>query len=270
MELYGSDIEPQPNSVNFIENPPDLNDSNQAQVDVNTDLVSPDSGLATIRSSRSSKESSVFLSDDSPVGEGAGPHHSLLPGFDSYSPIPEGAVVEEHALSREHGEHFDLFNFDPTPMVSGQSQPSSHSADYSPSDDFFPNSDSSEGQLPLGPKELSGMGMNMSNYSSSSLLSEAGKDNLVEFDEEFVQPQESPGDNSQRNLSLIDFVGEESLSPGKGVPPTPMNSFVESSPSTEDPALLCSEDMAPKTVDAGHTGPPQPRARCSSWWGGPV
>ncbi|XP_036289644.1 protein prune homolog 2 isoform X11 [Pipistrellus kuhlii] len=269
MELYGSDIEPQPNSVNFIENPPDLNDSNQAPVDANTDLVSPDSGLATIRSSRSSKESSVFLSDDSPVGEGAGPHHSLLPGFDSYSPIPEGAVVEEHALSRGHGEHFDLFSFDPTPMVSGQSQPSSHSADYSPSDDFFPNSDSSEGQLPLGPKELIGMGMNMSNYSSSSLLSEPGKDNLVEFDEEFVQQQESPlGDNSQGNLSLTDFVGEESLSPEKGIPPTPMNSFVESSPSTDDPALPCSEDMAPKTVDAGHSGPPQPRVRCRSWWGG--
>ncbi|KAJ3603601.1 hypothetical protein NHX12_028346 [Muraenolepis orangiensis] len=33
------------------------------------ELVSPDSGMATIRSSRSSKESSVFLSDDSPIGE---------------------------------------------------------------------------------------------------------------------------------------------------------------------------------------------------------
>lgn len=33
------------------------------------DLVSPDSGMTTIRSSRSSKESSVFLSDDSPAGE---------------------------------------------------------------------------------------------------------------------------------------------------------------------------------------------------------
>ncbi|KAG7256513.1 hypothetical protein CRUP_032264, partial [Coryphaenoides rupestris] len=32
------------------------------------ELVSPDSGMATIRSSRSSKESSVFLSDDSPMG----------------------------------------------------------------------------------------------------------------------------------------------------------------------------------------------------------
>ncbi|XP_074217830.1 protein prune homolog 2 isoform X1 [Camelus bactrianus] len=271
VELYGSDIEPQPSSVNFMENPPDLNDSNQAQVDVNTDLVSPDSGLATIRSSRSSKESSVFLSDDSPVGEGAGPHHSLLPGFDSYSPIPEGPVAEEHARSGEHSESFDLFNFDHTPMVSGQSQPSSHSADYSPTDDFFPNSDSSEGHLPTGPKGLNGIGMDVSNYSSSSLLSGAGKDSLVEFDEEFVQRQESPRDNSERNLTLTGFVGDESPSPeslkniGKRVPPTPMNSFVESSPSTEEPTLLYTEDVTPKTVNPG---PPPTRARCSSWWGG--
>nr|XP_014590891.2 protein prune homolog 2 isoform X3 [Equus caballus] len=274
MELYGSDVEPQPSSVNFIENPPDLNDSNQAQVDVNVDLVSPDSGLATIRSSRSSKESSVFLSDDSPVGEGAGPHHSLLPGFDSYSPIPEGAVVEEHARSGEQGEHFDLFNFDAAPMVSGQSQPSSHSADYSPADDFFPNSDSSEGQLPTGPKGLDGLGVDISNYSSSSLLSVAGKDSLVEFDEEFVQRQESPEDNSERNLSLTGFVGDDSPSPerlkniGKRAPATPMNSFVESSPSTEEPTLLYPEDMSQKAVDVGHTEPPQTRPRCSSWWGG--
>uniref|UniRef100_A0A8C6E233 Protein prune homolog 2 n=1 Tax=Moschus moschiferus TaxID=68415 RepID=A0A8C6E233_MOSMO len=274
MELYGSDVEPQPSSVNFMENPPDLGDSNQAQVDVNADLVSPDSGLATIRSSRSSKESSVFLSDDSPVGEGAGPHHSLLPGFDSYSPIPEGAVAEEHARSGEHGESFDLFNFDPAPQVSGQSQPSSHSADYSPTDDFFPNSDSSEGQLTMGSKELDRRGMDMPNYSSSSLLLGAGKESLVEFDEEFVQRQESPGDNSERNLSLTGFMQDESPSPeslktvGKRIPPTPMNSFVESSPSTEEPTLLYSEDATPKTVNTGHPGSPLTRARCSSWWDG--
>ncbi|XP_045879946.1 protein prune homolog 2 isoform X3 [Meles meles] len=274
MELYGSDIEPQPSSVNFIENPPDLSDSNQAQVDGNVDLVSPDSGLATIRSSRSSKESSVFLSDDSPVGEGAGPHHSLLPGFDSYSPIPEGAVAEEHARSGEHSESFDLFNFDQAPMASGQSQPSSHSADYSPADDFFPNSDSSEGQLPTGPKEISGIVMDMSNYSSSLLLSGASKDNLVEFDEEFGQRQDSPQDHSERNLSLTGFVRDKTPSPerlkniGKRVPPTPMNSFVESSPSTEEPALLYPDNVAQKTINTGHMGPPQTRARCSSWWGG--
>uniref|UniRef100_A0A8D0Y8R3 Protein prune homolog 2 n=1 Tax=Sus scrofa TaxID=9823 RepID=A0A8D0Y8R3_PIG len=274
MELYGSDIEPQPSSVNFMENPPDLNDANQAQVDVNVDLVSPDSGLATIRSSRSSKESSVFLSDDSPVGESAGPHHSLLPGFDSYSPIPEGAVAEEHARSGEHGESFDLFNFDPASVVSGQSQPSSHSAEYSPTDDFFPNSDSPEGQLLAGPKGLNEMGMVVSDYSSSSLLSGAGKESLVEFNTEYVQSQESPRDNAERNLSLTGFVGAESPSPeslknvGKRVPPTPMNSFVESSPSTEEPALLSPEDMTPQTVNPGHTEPPPARTRCSSWWGG--
>ncbi|XP_055974757.1 protein prune homolog 2 [Sorex fumeus] len=275
MELYGSDIEPQPCSVNFIENPPDLNDSNQAQVDVNIDLVSPDSGLATIRSSRSSKESSVFLSDDSPVGEGAGPHHNLFPGFDSYSPIPEGVVAEEHARSGEHIEHFDLFNFDPAPMVSGQSQPSSHSADYSPADDFFPNSDSSEGQLLHGPKGLSGVGINTSNYSSSSLLSGDGKDSPVEFDEDFVERDESPGNNSERNLNLMGFMEDESSSPerlgnsGKRIPPTPMNSFVESSPTNEEPAVLFANDLAPKANNTtAHTGPPQTRARCSSWWGG--
>ncbi|XP_051050033.1 protein prune homolog 2 [Phodopus roborovskii] len=272
MELYGSDIEPQPSSVNFIENPPELNDSNQAQVDVNVDLVSPDSGLATIRSSRSSKESSVFLSDDSPVGEGIGPHHSLLPGFDSYSPIPEGIVAEEHVRSGEHSEHFDLFNFDPAPMASEQSQPSSHSADYSPEDDF-PNSDSSEGNLSEGPKGLGEMGINMSNYSSSSLLSETGKDSLVEFDEEFVQRQESSGDSSERNLSLTCFVGDEPSSPerlkniAKRIPPTPMNSFIEISPSTEEPTPLYPEAMIQNAIDTGHLGPPQTRARCSSWWG---
>ncbi|XP_075829759.1 protein prune homolog 2 isoform X3 [Microtus pennsylvanicus] len=267
MELYGSDIEPQPSSVNFIENPPELSDSNQAQADVNIDLVSPDSGLATIRSSRSSKESSVFLSDDSPVGEGAGPHHSLLPGFDSYSPIPEGIVAEEHS------EHFDLFNFDPAPMASEQSQPSSHSADYSP-EDGFPNSDSSEGNLSAGPKGLGEMGISKSNYSSSSLLSETGKDSLVEFDEEFVQGQESSGDNSESNLSLTCFVGDGPSSPprlkniAKRIPPTPMNSFAELSPSAEAPAPLYPEGMIQNAIDATHLGPPQTRTRCSSWWGG--
>ncbi|XP_075415656.1 protein prune homolog 2 [Tenrec ecaudatus] len=269
MELYGSDIEPQPSSVNFIEHPPDLNDSNQAQVDVNIDLVSPDSGLATIRSSRSSKESSVFLSDDSPVGEGAGSHHSLLPGFDSYSPIPEGAVAEEHARSGEHSEPFDLFNFDPAPMASGQSQPSSHSADFSPEDDFFPNSDSSEGQLPTGPKGLGELEIHASSY-----LSTAGKESLVEFDEPFPQRQESPTDDSERNLNVTDYMGDDSPSPerlkhiGRRIPPTPMNSFVESSPSTEEQAPLDAEDRRHNVVDSGHTKQAKARARCSSWWGG--
>ncbi|XP_043857493.1 protein prune homolog 2 isoform X3 [Dromiciops gliroides] len=278
MELYGSDVEPQPSCVNFIENPQDLNGSIPAQVDVNVDLVSPDSGLATIRSSRSSKESSVFLSDDSPVGEGAGSHHSLLPGFDSYSPIPEGAIAEEHKpQSGEDGEHFDLFNFDPTPNVSVQSQSSSRSADYSPADDFFPNSDSSEGQPPTVPKvldEMNLLGGDMDNYSPGLLMTVAEKESLLEFDGEFAQRQESPGDLSERTLSLTDFVGDDSppserlKSVGTRVPPTPMNSFVESSPLTEDPSLFFPEDMLPKINDLDRTGSTQTRMRCSSWWGG--
>ncbi|XP_074136202.1 protein prune homolog 2 isoform X2 [Sminthopsis crassicaudata] len=278
MELYGSDVEPQPSSVNFIENPQDLNGSIPAQVDVNVDLVSPDSGLATIRSSRSSKESSVFLSDDSPVGEGAGSHHSLLPGFDSYSPIPEGAIAEEHKpQSGEDGEHFDLFNFDSAPNVSVQSQSSSRSADYSPADDFFPNSDSSEGQPPTVPKgldEMNLLGSDMANYSTGLLMTAAEKENLLEFDGEFAQRQESPGELSERTLSLPDFVGDDSppseklKNVGTRVPPTPMNSFVESSPLTEDPTLLFPEDMLQKINDLDRTGSTQTRMRCSSWWGG--
>ncbi|XP_068961760.1 protein prune homolog 2 [Petaurus breviceps papuanus] len=278
MELYGSDVEPQPSSVNFIENPQDLNGSIPAQVDVNVDLVSPDSGLATIRSSRSSKESSVFLSDDSPVGEGAGPHHSLLPGFDSYSPIPEGAIAEEHKPhSGEDGEHFDLFSFDPAPNVSVQSRSSSRSADYSPADDFFPNSDSSEGQPPTVPKgldEMNLLGSDMANYSSGLLMTAAEKDSLLEFDGELAPRQESPGDLSERTLSLTDFVGDDSppserlKNTGARVPPTPMNSFVESSPLTEDPTLLFPEDMLQNINDLDRTGPTPARTRCSSWWGG--
>ncbi|EAW62592.1 hCG1990140, partial [Homo sapiens] len=47
-----------------------------------------------------------------------------------------------------------------------------------------------------------------------------------------------------------------------------MNSLVESSPSTEEPASLYTEDMTQKATDTGHMGPPQTHARCSSWWGG--
>lgn len=65
-------------------------------MDVNVDFVSLDSGLVIIRSSRLFKESSVFFSDDSLVGEGVGFYYSFFLGFDFYSFIFEGAVVEEY------------------------------------------------------------------------------------------------------------------------------------------------------------------------------
>ncbi|XP_028910811.1 protein prune homolog 2 isoform X4 [Ornithorhynchus anatinus] len=251
----------------------------QAQVDVNVDLVSPDSGLATIRSSRSSKESSVFLSDDSPVAEGAGPHHSLLPGFESYSPIPEGVIAEEQKpQSGNHSDHFDLFNFDPAPIVTVQSQSSSHSADYSPADDFFPNSDSSEGQPPTESKDLDEMhllGNDMANYSAGLLMTAADGDSPVEFDGEYSQRQESPRDHSEKSPDLTDFEADESppterpqSKVGTRIPPTPMNSLVESSPLVDGPPSFFPEDVIQKINEMDPTKSPQTRMRCGSWWGG--
>ncbi|NXT27567.1 PRUN2 protein, partial [Syrrhaptes paradoxus] len=272
VELYGSDVEPQPSSANFVENPQDLNGSIQAHVDVNVDLVSPDSGLATIRSSRSSKESSVFLSDDSPVAEGAASHHSLLPGFDSCSPIPEGAIAEEQKLqSRDNRDNFDLFNFDLPPVVTVPSESSSHSVDCSPADDFFLNSDSSEGQLTVQ-KELDEKNFlenDTANYSTDLLIPTNEEDNLVEFDE-------NPGEMCEKTSSLIDLVeGDSSLSTPQvlksddsRIPPAPMNSLVETSPLDNGQPLFFPQDVIKKINEMDGTNCSQSRVRYGSWWDG--
>ncbi|KAM9263130.1 protein prune homolog 2 isoform 2-T2 [Morus bassanus] len=271
MELYGSDVEPQPNSANFIENPQDLNGSMQAHVDVNVDLVSPDSGLATIRSSRSSKESSVFLSDDSPVAEGAASHHSLLPGFDSYSPIPEGAIAEEQKpQSRDNSDNFDLFNFDLAPVVTAPSESSSHSADCSPADDYFLNSDSSEGQQLTVQKELDEANLlenGTANYSTDLLMTTNEEDNLPQFDE-------NPGEMCEKTSSLISLVEGDSSSPemlksaDSRIPPTPMNSLVETSPLDNGQPLFFPQDVIKKINEIDGPNYSQSRVRYGSWWDG--
>ncbi|NXD05352.1 PRUN2 protein, partial [Certhia familiaris] len=271
MELYGSDVEPQPSSANFIENPQDLNGSMQAHIDVNVDLVSPDSGLATIRSSRSSKESSVFLSDDSPVAEGAGSHHSLLPGFDSYSPIPEGAIAEEQkSQSGNNSDNFDLFNFDLAPMVTAPSESSSHSVDCSPADDYFLNSGTSEGhQLTLKKKldEANLLENDTAKYSTDLLTKKIEEENVAEFDE-------NPGEICGKTSSLIDLVEGDSSSPemlksaDSRIPPTPMNSLVDTSPLDNGQPLIFSQDVIKKINEIDGTNFSQSRVRYGSWWDG--
>ncbi|KFQ41917.1 Protein prune 2, partial [Nestor notabilis] len=271
MELYGSDAEPQPSSANFIENPQDLNGSVQAHIDVNVDLVSPDSGLATIRSSRSSKESSVFLSDDSPVAEGAASHHSLLPGFDSCSPIPEGVIAEEQSpQSRGNSDNFDLFNFDLAPAVKAPSESSCRSVDCSPTDDYFLNSDSSEGQQLTMQKELDEANLleNVTaNYSTDLVMTTNEEDNLAEFDE-------NPGEICEKTSGLIDLAEGDSSSPeilksaDSRIPPTPMNSLVETSPLDNGQPLFFPQDVIKKISEIDGTNFSPSRVRYGSWWDG--
>uniref|UniRef100_A0A8C0FM66 Protein prune homolog 2 n=1 Tax=Bubo bubo TaxID=30461 RepID=A0A8C0FM66_BUBBB len=270
MELYGSDVEPQPSSANFLENPQDLNGSMQPHVDVNVDLVSPDSGLATIRSSRSSKESSVFLSDDSPVAEGAASHHSLLPGFDSYSPIPEGAIAEEQKpQSRDNSDNFDLFNFDLAPVVTALSESSSRSVDCSPADDYFLNSDSSEGQQLTVQKELDEANLpenDRANYSTDLLMTTNEEHNVAEFDE-------NPGEVCEKTSGLINLLEGHSSSEilksaDSRIPPTPMNSLVETSPLDNGQPLFFPQDVIKKINDIDGTDYSQSRVRYGSWWDG--
>ncbi|XP_034152414.1 uncharacterized protein LOC105014463 [Esox lucius] len=100
-DMYGSDVERPEGPV-----------AATMPADVGADLVSPDSGLATVRSSRSSKESSVFLSDDSPVAEAAAGGFLLNPalGFPSLSPIPP---EKKRSCRNRSSENFELFSFDP-------------------------------------------------------------------------------------------------------------------------------------------------------------
>ncbi|XP_057258119.1 protein prune homolog 2 isoform X1 [Pezoporus wallicus] len=270
MELYGSDIEPQPSSANLTENPQDLNGSMQAHIDVNVDLVSPDSGLATIRSSRSSKESSVFLSDDSPVAEGAASHHSLLPGFDSYSPIPEGVIAEEQSSqSRGNSDNFDLFSFDLAPAVTAPSE-SSRSVDCSPADDYFLNSDSSEGQQLAMQKELGEANLLESvtaNYSTDLLMTTNEEDSLAEFDE-------NPGEICEKTSGLIDLAEGDSSSPeilksaDSRIPPTPMNSLVETSPLDNGQPLFFPQDVIKKINEIDGLNYSPSHIRYGSWWDG--
>ncbi|KAF7652954.1 hypothetical protein LDENG_00089770 [Lucifuga dentata] len=199
-------------------------DSGTVGVGAGGELVSPDSGMTTIRSSRSSKESSVFLSDESPIGEiiaGGGPAVGFLrnPSPLGFSCLPPPAPPErrKHRSSRNKSDNLDLFSFDPL-HSSNHSMPAGGALTHT-------GERGDEGERKAG----------------SSSLSEFEELNLVDF-----SAPSSVGDsiNSSSHhqqyhgdvhaINVIDTV----------VPPTPVNSLVGSCPSSSCEVSFFPEDIA--------------------------
>lgn len=199
------------------------------------ELVSPDSGMTTIRSSRSSKESSVFLSDDSPIGEviagggpAAGPGGLFLRnpsplGLSSLSP-PVPPERRKHRSTRNKSDNFDLFSFDPL-----------HSSNHS---------------MPTG-AELANSGVR-----GDEGVRRAGSSSFSELEE----------------LSLLDFSASNSLAGLESrnssidhhgqihgndmvdtvVPPTPVNSVVGSRPPSSCGVRFFPEDVVERINGLQH------------------
>ncbi|XP_029999307.1 uncharacterized protein LOC115425728 [Sphaeramia orbicularis] len=199
------------------------------------ELVSPDSGMTTIRSSRSSKESSVFLSDDSPVGDimaGGGPapgpggiflrNPSPL-GLLSLSP-PVPPERRRHHSNRNRSENFDLFSFDPL-----------HGSDQS---------------VPAGAEQGSadGRGVEGRGRAGSSSLSEFEELSLVDF-----SAANSLGGFESRNSSIDQpgqIHGNEMID--TVVPPTPVNSLVGSRPPSSCGVRFFPEDVVERINGLQH------------------
>lgn len=199
------------------------------------ELVSPDSGMTTIRSSRSSKESSVFLSDDSPVGEviagggsaaGSGGLFLRNPsplGLSSLSP-PVPPERRRNRSSRNRSENLDLFSFD-----------SLHSSDNS---------------LPAGRESANsgGRGDEEGRRAGSSSLSEYEELSLMDF-----SAPNSLGGLDSRNSSIDhhgQIHGNEMID--TVVPPTPVNSLVGSRPPSSCGVRFFPEDVVERINGLQH------------------
>ncbi|XP_029960074.1 protein prune homolog 2-like [Salarias fasciatus] len=197
-----------------------------AGVSAGGELVSPDSGMTTIRSSRSSKESSVFLSDDSPVGEimtGGGPTAGAG-GFFLRNPSPLGLSSlsppipperRKNRSSRNKSDNFDLFSFDPL-----------HSSDQTMR---------ARGEL----ANSSERGDEGERGAGSSSLSELDELSLLDFSAPY-----SLGGIESANSSIDHHGhthGSEMLD--TVVPPTPVNSLVGSRPPSSCGVRFFPEDV---------------------------
>ncbi|XP_076586528.1 uncharacterized protein LOC143320604 isoform X2 [Chaetodon auriga] len=198
------------------------------------ELVSPDSGMTTIRSSRSSKESSVFLSDDSPVGEviagggpAAGPGGLFLRnpsplGLSSLSP-PVPPERRKHRSGRNKSDTFDLFSFDPL-----------HSSDQS-----MPTGGDLANSGVRGDGEKRAESSSFSELEELSLLDFSTPDSL-----RGLECSNSPIDHHGQihGNNMIDTV----------VPPTPVNSVVGSRPPSSCGVRFFPEDVVERINGLQH------------------
>ncbi|XP_072372719.1 protein prune homolog 2-like isoform X3 [Scyliorhinus torazame] len=252
LDLSGPDVDSQNTEYigdNLLENSQNLNSSLQAHGDGNLDLMSPDSGLATIRSNRSSKESSVFLSDESPIREAVVPPSSTVHGFDLFSSLPEAESAEEMVPAVVNvNENFDLSVLDPSScnntkdIIAGESEEFLILASLPKLDSAPPKS-----------------------YIMETVISEEASpvNNLVKVEDVHVYQEENARDKLEKDQTLqqIDrsHVADISLTSqnlpndvigaqieDKKVPPTPMNSLVEGSPLDEGSHNIFAEDVIEK------------------------
>uniref|UniRef100_UPI00398F6118 protein prune homolog 2-like isoform X2 n=1 Tax=Pristiophorus japonicus TaxID=55135 RepID=UPI00398F6118 len=264
LDLSGPDVDSQNTEYigeNLLENSQNLNSSLQAHGDGNLDLMSPDSGLATIRSNRSSKESSVFLSDESPIREAVVPPSSIAHGYDLFSSLPEGELVEEKVPSVVNvNDNFDL-------SVLYPSHCSNSKADFSGDNEEYLMNGSLSKLDSIPPKNdfVKAVPLNSNSPKFSTNISEEISEitDLVKVEDVHVYKQENSRDESGKDqmmqhfaqshvtdISLIsqnltnDVIGVDIVV--KNVPPTPMNSLVEGSPLDEDPHNIFAEDVIEK------------------------
>ncbi|XP_051876602.1 protein prune homolog 2-like [Pristis pectinata] len=267
LDLSGPDVDSQNTEYmgdNLLENSQNMNSSLQAHGDGNLDLMSPDSGLATIRSNRSSKESSVFLSDESPIREAVVPPSNTAHGYDLFSSLPEGELLEKNVSSVVNlNNNFDLSVLDPTHCDNTQANFSGDNEEFMMTK--LPNLDSTP---PKGYFVKTAPLSNNSPDFTTDISKEVSKiTELVKTEDIHACRQENARDEPEKGQMLQHVVGttltSQSLSNDmieveildEKVPPTPMNSLVEGSPLDEGPHNIFAEDVIEKmngivTVDS--------------------
>ncbi|XP_048382790.2 uncharacterized protein LOC125450743 isoform X2 [Stegostoma tigrinum] len=258
LDLSGPDVDSQNTEYigdNSLENSQNLNSSLQAHGDGNFDLMSPDSGLATIRSNRSSKESSVFLSDESPIREAVVPPSSIVHGYDMFGSLPEDELAEEKIASvASMNDNFDLSVLDPSHCTD------THAGVTANNEGFLSKLDSAPQK-----KIVEDVPLNCNWSKPSTEISEetSPEADLVKAEDVHVYKQGSASDKSGEdqmlrqvvrsdvaNISLLpqnlsdDIIGSQIEH--KNVPPTPMNSLVDGSPLVEGPHNIFAEDVIEK------------------------